>query len=516
MAKDPKKSSIWSNAFSDIYRDDLTRLHEVVIKKGYAMAAFVPQTPSDAWTALQNSIFEIGGQDQLEKIRNDFPKKPKDEEEKKSINEKFYKTLQDAHVRIGTLLKSDGVSFLLGAGASKEAGGVLLGTIPKEIEKELLSEGVLEGKVKEWLKLFYVGIFSYCPKPSEIPLDEKKIILRKKKINELDELNVNLEDVLSLFYRWKSVLSHGSTKFHLEDPVKVTINLSDVNDCIQNLKKALTKHCQLPTAEFSEESLGSYRAFLKKILTRPLNLKRINVFTLNYDTMVEQAGDSEGVVLLDGFVGTVKKVFRPEVYDQDLYFPADTTEGRVHRFDRVLHLYKLHGSINWKGEEPSWDNPYGVSVSTVLESDQSNVLIYPTPTKQGEILGMPYSELFRRFASAVVRPQSTLFVIGYGFGDKHVNAIIRQALAVPSFTLVIIDPKVAKASDGGFVGQLRSLNDKRAWILSGKTLGSFSSFIKLVLPDLRDQDVLKTVMATFNSLKPSRGSLPAGDFGNAE
>jgi hypothetical protein len=58
------------------------------------------------------------------------------------------------------------------------------------------------------------------------------------------------------------------------------------------------------------------------------------------------------LVLIDGFVGSVRRIFRPESYDQDLYFPAETTEGRVHRLDRVAHLYKLHGSVTWKGEKP--------------------------------------------------------------------------------------------------------------------------------------------------------------------
>ncbi len=247
--------------------------------------------------------------------------------------------------------------------------------------------------------------------------------------------------------------------------------------------------------------MRTYADFLRKLLTRPLNLKRVNLFTLNYDTLVEQAADAEGVILLDGFVGTVRRIFRPESYDQDLYFPAETTEGRVHRLDRVVHLYKLHGSINWEAAAPDWDNPYGVCVASGATTAVKSPLIYPTPLKHGETLGMPYAELFRRFAAAVVRPQSTLFVIGYGFGDDHVNAIIRQALAVPSFTLVVVDPfAAAPDSDGSFLARLRAHKDRRVWVVSGESLGTFSAFVDRVLPDLRDEEILRKVVSTYRSL----------------
>src|SRR5207244_725517 len=111
----------------------------------------------------------------------------------------------------------------------------------------------------------------------------------------------------------------------------------------------------------------------------------------------EQGADAAGAVLIDGFVGTVNRVFRPESYDQDLYFPAETTEGRVHRFDRVLHLCKLHGSITWLLEPPSQENPYGIKFTDLPEPPPGKLLVYPTPAKFGETLGMPYAELFRRF-----------------------------------------------------------------------------------------------------------------------
>jgi hypothetical protein len=138
------------------------------------------------------------------------------------------------------------------------------------------------------------------------------------------------------------------------------------------------------------------------------------------------------------------------------------------------------------------------------------LLIYPTPAKYGETLGLPYSELFRRFAAAVVRPQSVLFVIGYGFGDEHVNAIIRQALAVPSFTLVIVDP----APKSNFVKTLRKQKDRRVWIAAGPSLGTLAGFVEHVLPDLRDEEIRKKVLATHRAL--AENSLTQEDTPNGD
>jgi len=52
-------------------------------------------------------------------------------------------------------------------------------------------------------------------------------------------------------------------------------------------------------------------------------------------------------------------------------------------------------------------------------------------------LNFPYSELFRKFADRLQQPEAVLFVVGYSFYDEHVNDIIYQALANPSFTLII-------------------------------------------------------------------------------
>jgi hypothetical protein len=121
---------------------------------------------------------------------------------------------------------------------------------------------------------------------------------------------------------------------------------------------------------------------------------------------------------------------------------------------------------------------------------------------------MPYAELLRRFAAAVVRPQSVLFVLGYGFGDEHICAIVRQVLAIPSFTLVIVDPD----PQSDFVGKLKQQSDRRVWIFSGKTFGAFTGFVRHTLADLRDEGIRRKVMDTYRAL----GQRKPGDVSGGE
>ncbi len=449
----------------------------------------------------------IGRQELVElKVNSGSPEDIADEAIKKS-ELKLQELLKETRVRIGTLLKMDNVSFLIGAGASYDAGGPLLGSIPKELETILIEDatGQEDDKVLDWFYLFYETLLFLTnhdfeqDKLRECPFYYYDLLK--------DGIKINLEEYLTHLYTWQASLSeaaHTISLTKIDYPHSLVINSSALKILIEKVTLALVKLVSLPNITkmierkvATEDPLYVHRIFIKKILNRPLNLRRANLFTLNYDTLLEQGADAEGAVLVDGFVGNLQKVFRPESFNLDFYFPAQTTEGRVHRFDRALHLYKLHGSLTWRKAGIGWENPYGLySTFSKQHFDEDNVMIYPTPMKYGQTLGLPYSELFRRFGNAVVQPQSILFVIGYGFGDEHVNAIIRQALAIPSFTLVVIDPE--PKSD--FVKQLKKLDDERVWIISGWKLGTFTSFVGNLLPDLCEEEIMSKVIKTVQAL----------------
>lgn len=407
--------------------------------------------------------------------------------------------LKETRVRVGTLLKTDNVSFLIGAGASLTAGGVGISSVPPELERALhvKAQAVGNGEDPDWLRLFYETTSALSGQ--DFDLAARRAALDGD-LSQVAKIPLNLEEYLSRLHIW-SAGTHGfgaNMTINTVEGDDLVLPKEAIDNLIKEINFSLTSLLDLP-ANGKEAALVDHRRLIKKVLTRPLNLRRANLFTLNYDTLLEKAADAEGALLVDGFVGTLRRIFRPESYDLDFYFPAQTTEGRVHRFDRAIHLYKLHGSITWHRCSADWENPYGLYATFYEQAAPiDDVLIYPSPLKHGQTLGLPYSELFRRFGSAIAQPQSVLFVIGYGFGDEHVNALVRQALAIPSFTLVVVDP----APQSDFVNHLKQLGDERVWLVSGSQLGAFDRFVERLLPDLREEEIAAKVMKTYKALAP--------------
>ena len=107
-------------------------------------------------------------------------------------------------------------------------------------------------------------------------------------------------------------------------------------------------------------------------------------------------------------------------------------------------------------------------------------MIYPNAAKDQETTEFPYVELFRDFAAAVCRPNSTLVTYGYGFGDEHINRVIEDMLTIPSTHLVIIsysDP----------LGRITQIYDRvgrpaQVSLLVGDHFGELTSLVDYYLP----------------------------------
>jgi SIR2-like protein len=143
----------------------------------------------------------------------------------------------------------------------------------------------------------------------------------------------------------------------------------------------------------------------------------VELFTINYDLLLETALESRRVPYFDGFVGALRARFQTEL--------VEATAGRdaqsVPAF--FVRLWKLHGSVNWLWEEKSIVR-LGGRVSETLAA-----AIYPSDAKYDESRRVPFVVLQDRFRRALQEPESLLIIAGYSFGDDHLNEMIFDAAA---------------------------------------------------------------------------------------
>ena len=300
-----------------------------------------------------------------------------------------------------------------------------------------------------------------------------------------------------------------------------------VRELLLDLERAIAVACSvpLPPSAMQPSSLDGplpetttpHESFLAKLMARDPQDGRAKLFTTNYDTLIEQAMDRLGILYCDGFTGTVGRRFNSSAYDLDYYFPGEVGEGRVRRYHKVVQLYKLHGSINWRRGIAAAANPYGIRYDSSPLPTEAEILadpqklgavfaggeglgILPTASKYGQTLTMPFAHLFRSFGQALLQPQTVLFVIGYGGGDAHVNQMIHDALVNPGFTCVIVDPRPSVWA----LKLLKADYCQRVYLVGGKW-AYFETFADQLIPNL---EALKTeidIARTLRELRPGLG-----------
>jgi hypothetical protein len=145
---------------------------------------------------------------------------------------------------------------------------------------------------------------------------------------------------------------------------------------------------------------------------RPLEL-----FTVNYDLLIESGLEALGVPYFDGFVGTMRARFRSDLVEasagEDRWLPSF-----------LVRVWKLHGSVNW-----AWTvtpNPGVIRLGAAVPSDQTAV-IYPSDAKYDESRRLPFVVLQDRLRRALDQPETLVLISGYAFGDQHLNEMIFDA-----------------------------------------------------------------------------------------
>ena len=220
-----------------------------------------------------------------------------------------------------------------------------------------------------------------------------------------------------------------------------------------------------------KEVLSIYKDFYKKMISESRKAP-INIFTTNYDLYNEQALDFLGFPYNNGFTGTYKRKFNPASYKYAYVEDMNLSKEVWERVPNFFNLYKIHGSISWyKDQGDIFEKDYAD-----IENDET-VMIYPTPLKDRTTLMVPYSDLFRNFESSLLKQNSVLITLGYSFADDHINRLILNALAIPTFKLIVFGQSDA-------IEKLIDLDDKRIIVInSDDKIHYFKNFVDKVMPE---------------------------------
>ena len=205
--------------------------------------------------------------------------------------------------------------------------------------------------------------------------------------------------------------------------------LSTIKDEIFDL---IRKNCTIP------KPLENFphKIFLEKLLQRKQTNPRVKVFTLNYDLLFEYASTEINAIVVDGFSFTFPRSFSGRFYDYDIVQREGSKLQEEDNFiQRVFHLHKLHGSLNWERDSVS-------NEVNIVESPKKPLMVYPREAKYEDSYEQPFFEMMARFQRNLRLNNDTLLIcIGYSFHDKHINAAIEEALNQnPAFRLVVVDP----------------------------------------------------------------------------
>lgn len=313
---------------------------------------------------------------------------------------------------------------------------------------------------------------------------------KRETTNIEDQIRVANELLLGLeHYCPKIATFRGSGKLKR----KIRMLNEDILQVLSEFAKAILigeERIASASGQQRETAFGYLVSFLMSFASRSGTRDRLQIFTTNYDRLIEAGAEIAGLHLLDRFVGNLLPIFRSSRLNIDMHYNPPGIRGEPRYLEGVAFFTKLHGSIDWIYADRDIRRvglPFGAdSIEPYLKAPGlasatvGDLMIYPNSAKDRETAAYPYVELFRDFAAAICQPNNTLVTYGYSFGDEHINRVIEDMLTIPSTHLVIIsynDPmhRIIKTYEA-------TARSAQMTLLIGKDFGGLESLVDYYLP----------------------------------
>ncbi|WP_023604655.1 hypothetical protein [Aliivibrio logei] len=337
--------------------------------------------------------------------------------------------------------------LFLGAGASVECGMPLVWAFTSTLSKNILSR-------------LDINLFNFH--------DDESI--KKRFVSVFQSETMHYEEMVKHLESWKL-----EAKTPQEEQI-VSGLIKQVTECIQLLLLEIQEKC-LPKMKFRFENYFGLEALLEQ-------QGKIEIFSLNHDLIIEELCAYYSLGLKDGFyanrdhnymnLGEFRLITSEELSEQKLDFYEENEKG--------INLLKLHGSFDIFAIEDKktylksvGNGSLGSFVSAIRDIESKSLEVCQKMQKRGvnelfvndssgELQFLRRSllsgghkfkgkfdqiapvALFNAFKSRINNVQE-LVVIGYGFGDDHVNEVMLEWLSNSDNQLTITNPYCKEVPD---------------------------------------------------------------------
>lgn len=244
--------------------------------------------------------------------------------------------------------------------------------------------------------LLGAGVSKACGLPNVFDLTkEVRAHLTNKNYTEMLEDYDTVEGMLNKLHQLKQLLTNHK-KFN-------NLSLNDVIIIEKDIKRIIYKELSQEIDHQKLCSLVSWLNYINKDFEK-------EIFTLNYDLLLEKALEELNMPYFTGFVGNVNPFFISDTVDDynGLYVKKSW-----------IKLWKLHGSLNYKKT-----NDGKIIVDNNLNEEYEKMLVYPSIDKYLSSRKAPFVAYMDRFRKYLLENEKILFILGYSFNDEHVNEII--------------------------------------------------------------------------------------------
>lgn len=248
--------------------------------------------------------------------------------------------------------------------------------------------------------LLGAGVSKACGLPNIEDITIKvKADITNAKFNELLDDKDTVENILNKTQQLKVLLKSGKEINTLKE--------QDIIDIEKSIKKIIFDELSIEKATENFYKLVLWLNFINRDYEK-------EIFTLNYDLLVEKALEKASLPYFSGFIGNVKPFFITD--------SVDDFHG-VYVKQSWIKLWKLHGSLNFVKDAD--DRIY---IDNGIDTSTENLLIYPSMDKYLSSRKAPYISYLDRLRKYLIDKEKIVFVLGYSFGDDHINEVIVNGL----------------------------------------------------------------------------------------